>query len=364
MTVGTVLRCLDEIAPTSLAFSFDKVGLQVGSATWPCTKIAVSLDSSLAAVAFAREIGADVLVGHHPLIWEPLQSLDPQNIRTRTALELASSQIAFIGAHTNWDCAPDGLNDELARRLRLSEVKPFGSAASIPLYKVITFVPHDSADALISAMSEAGAGKLGEYERCAFSTAGTGTFRGSVNSNPTVGSPGVTENVPETRVEMRSDALCLERVISAIRLIHPYEEPAFDIVDLAETTSNSAGRLGRLPRPMSLNELIAHANDCLGTHSLAWQGEEKEIEWLAVVGGAADSDWAAARKMGAQAFLTGEVKQNVALEAGETGLSILAAGHYATEQPGCEHLCRRLQEKGFDAHLFVPAPGEAGRPLI
>ena len=82
-----------------------------------------------------------------------------------------------------------------------------------------------------------------------------------------------------------------------------------------------------------------------------------------MVGGAADSDWVAAQAAGAQAFLTGEIKQNIALEGSESGLAMIAAGHYATEHPGCERLCRRLKEAGFDAVLYTPLPGESGRPL-
>jgi dinuclear metal center YbgI/SA1388 family protein len=260
MTVADLLALLERIAPSSLAFSFDKIGLQVGSSDWPCEKVAVSLDSGLGAVAFAREVGADVLLCHHPLIWEPLTALNPDNLRTKAAMELAEARIAFIAAHTNWDCAPDGLNDELAERLNLTDVRPFGSSRD-------------------------------------------------------------------------------------------------------DTAYFPAGRIGRLPRPMSLAELAHHADESLATKSIAWAGAQDAIEWLAVIGGAADSDWPAALEAGAHAFLTGEIKQNNALEASESGLAMLASGHYGTEHPGCDRLCRRLIEAGFDAVLYTPEPGESGRPV-
>lgn len=364
MTVADLLRFLDEAAPSSLAFSFDRIGLQVGSRDWPCERVAVSLDSSLGAVSFAKEIGASVLLSHHPLIWDPLSALDPSHIRTRAAMELAAAKIAFVAAHTNWDCAPDGLNDELALRLSLSDVRPFGSSNPVTQFKVVVFTPVGSEQALVEAMSKAGAGVIGDYDRCAFTSHGTGTFRGNDNSNPTIGERGMVEEVPEVRLEMVADEGCLSQVLNAVRQVHPFEEPAYDVFALHTKLRHPAGRIGRLPRPMTLSELVAHAGDRLETRSMAWHGSHHQIEKLAVVGGAADSDWRAAQKAGAQAFLTGEIKQNVALEGSESGLAMIAAGHYATEHPGCDRLCRRLTEAGFDALLYTPEPGQSGRPLI
>lgn len=362
MTVRELDQILETIAPKAWALSFDKVGLQIGSMDWPAKKVAVSLDSSLGAVRFAQEIGADVLLAHHPLIWDPIKTIDADNIRHQAVMELIQNKIAFIAAHTNWDCAPNGLNDALASKLDLSDVRPFGSANPLQRYKLVTFVPEKDAESLVDALSEAGAGRIGEYERCAFLSSGTGTFRGLAGTNPTIGEPGRVESVEEIRIEMVLDESLIPAVMTALRRTHPYEEPAFDLVPLSDSKHFRAGRIGRLPRVMSAREFDAYVNEKLETLSMTWDGG-RPVEWVGVVGGAAADDWRAAKAAGADLFLSGEVPQHIALEAGEAGLSVTASGHYATEHPGCAHLVARLQEQGVDAHLFTPEPGCNGRPI-
>ena len=83
------------------------------------------------------------------------------------------------------------------------------------------------------------------------------------------------------------------------------------------------------------------------------------------MGGAADGEWPAAQALGADLYLTGEVKQHVALEASEMGIPIMAAGHYATEQPGAAELAKRMETLIPEVEwvVFEPAPGQAGRPF-
>jgi putative NIF3 family GTP cyclohydrolase 1 type 2 len=115
---------------------------------------------------------------------------------------------------------------------------------------------------------------------------------------------------------------------------------------------------------MSLGSFLGSVNERLGTASMLWAGASSEVSRVAVVGGAAAGEWKAALRAGADTFVTGEVPQNIALEASESGMTVLASGHYATEQPGCEDLCSRLGELGLEAELFVPEAGAAGRPLV
>ncbi len=95
------------------------------------------------------------------------------------------------------------------------------------------FVPEDSLDATRSAVFEAGAGRIGEYERCSWYAAGTGTFLGGAGTDPAVGERGVEERVPELRVETVVPGEALEAVVAALRDAHPYEEPAYDLYLLA-----------------------------------------------------------------------------------------------------------------------------------
>lgn len=363
--VRQAIEVLERLAPKRYAFPFDKVGLQVGDPYAPLTKGVVSLDRSLAAVQFAADRGAELLVAHHPLIFEPVSSVLQTSHVGRTILELARKNVAFVAAHTNWDSARGGINDALAALIGLTGVVDFGTAAQVKRLKLVVFCPPTAVEAVIDAASEAGAGVIGEYSRCAFMSEGAGTFFGSANSNPAVGAKGQVERVAETRIEMVLLEDRARAVTRAVRRVHPYEEPAFEFFQLAADGEQPAGRMGALAEPTTLLGLLPMLDALLETTSCAWGKPDRQVKKLAIVGGAADSEWREARQAGADALLTGEVKQHVGLEAAEEGFAIIASGHYATEQPGCLALRDRLAADMPEVEwlLHVPEPGFAGRPL-
>jgi hypothetical protein len=98
--------------------------------------------------------------------------------------------------------------------------------------KLVVFVPPESLDAVRDALFAAGAGRIGEYERCSWYTKGTGTFFGGERTDPTIGERGREERVPEVRLETVYPAEREEEVVRALRAVHPYEEPAFDLYAL------------------------------------------------------------------------------------------------------------------------------------
>lgn len=355
-TVRDVLHVLETVAPTRFTYEGDKVGLQVGDASAKVTRAVVSLDRSLGAVSHAKSVGAELLLSHHPLIFAPIQTVDTSRHDTRTVLTLAEAKIAFIAAHTNWDCAQGGINDALTDRLGLTEVQPFGRATDVPQMKLVVFVPVEAANAVIDAMAEAGAGQIGAYRRCAFLSPGTGTYRKG---------DGPIHEIEEVRVESVVPPHRAAAVVRAVKKVHPYEEVAYDLLPLAPLKEMPAGRVGTLTSPMSLGEFVALVDQRLETVSLAWGDPERRIKRVAVVGGSADSEWMNAQRAGADVLVTGEVKQHIAVEASESGMPILSSGHYATEQPGVVVLRDRMAEALTEIEwtLFTPEPGIAGRPF-
>jgi hypothetical protein len=99
-------------------------------------------------------------------------------------------------------------------------------------YKLVVFVPAEALDPVRDAVFAAGAGRIGDYERCSWYTEGTGTFRGGESTQPTIGAAGREERVPELRLETVMPAERLEDVVAALRSAHPYEEPAYDVYPL------------------------------------------------------------------------------------------------------------------------------------
>lgn len=363
-TVAAILKSLEQIAPSRYAFAFDKVGLQVGDPASTVSRAVVSLDRSLGAVAFAVGSGAELVLAHHPLLFEPLSSVTSLTHVGRTVRELVKHDISFIAAHTNWDSARGGVNDALALLLGIGEVVDFGGAADVAQFKMTVFVPKGDLDRVIDAASLAGAGEIGLYSRCAFFAAGTGTYLGGEGSNPTIGMAGKVERTEELRLEMVLPAGRWTSVESAVRQAHSYEEPAIDFYPLTPCAEQPAGRVGSIA-PVSLSQFKGHVQDKLRSEVWAWGDPDRQISRVAVVGGAADGEWRAAQAAGADLFVTGEVRQHIALEAVESGLAIMAAGHYATEQPGVVALRDRLAVDVPDVEwiLYEPAPGQSGRPL-
>jgi hypothetical protein len=99
--------------------------------------------------------------------------------------------------------------------------------------KLVVFVPGEALDAVRDAVFEAGAGRIGDYERCSWYTEGTGTFLGGEATDPTIGERGREERVPELRLETVFPEERQQQIVAALRQAHPYEEPAFDIYPLA-----------------------------------------------------------------------------------------------------------------------------------
>ena len=363
-SVRHILEALETIAPPDYALPGDKIGLQIGEPGAEVRRAMVSLDRSAVAIGACVDSKCELLLAHHPIIWQPLASLTDGSDAEVCIRQLVRAGVNVIAAHTNWDCARGGVNDALAGRLKLADVSPFGPAAASEGMKLVTFCPEAVAEAIIDAVSAAGAGAVGDYRRCAFVASGEGTFDAPQGSSPAVGATGSRNQVPEVRLEMDVPPPLRLAVERALRAAHPYEEPAIDFL-VTKREGMPIGRKGRLPAPMSAAQLRDFLDGALGARSLAWVAKEQPIEWLGVIGGAADDMWPSAREAGCDALVTGEVKQHIAVEATASGMTIVAAGHYATEQPGAEALANAMRKavQTVEWTVFVPPPGKGGRPL-
>lgn len=357
-TVRDVLIALERVAPSELALDWDNVGLQAGDPQASVIKAMVALDPSLAAVEHAVQSGAELLLTHHPLLFSPAKRIDTSRGTGEILSAAMRAGLNVVAAHTNWDHAENGLNDALARHYRLEDIQPFGNGPEIALATLVVYAPTGSEERLIEAMANAGAGCIGPYRRCAFTSFGTGTFEPLEGAHPAIGVVGRRQSVNEARIKMVLPVSRREAVVSAMRAAHPYEMVAYSLLPIIEGLPHPAGRIGQTRRTLGreafLKEVAAVS---------AW-GPDKPIDRVAVVGGAADSEWPAALAAGADVFVTGEVKHHNALAAAEAGLLIVAAGHYATENPGMEHLSERMMVElpGVTWTHVSPENGQSGRP--
>ena len=122
-TVADILKFIDSIAPRSMKMDWDNVGLLCGSKNTPLTKILVALDPFEGVCHEAAELGAELIVTHHPLIFRPVSAVTDETEVGRCIRFLCKHDISAINAHTNLDCAPGGVNDRLAATLGLEDIE-------------------------------------------------------------------------------------------------------------------------------------------------------------------------------------------------------------------------------------------------
>ena len=342
--LSDVLDVLERLYPAAHAESWDAVGLVCGDPDAEVRRVLLAVDPVEPVVDEVVRGGFDLLLTHHPLYLRGITSVAATTPKGRVVHRLLQAGAALHVAHTNADVASPGVSDALADLLGLRDVRPLAPSAAEPLDKLVVFVPVEDADRLLDALAEAGAGQVGDYERCAWTTTGTGTFRPLDGASPAIGEVGRVEQVEEARLEVVLPRDRRQRVLRAMLSAHPYEEPAYDVLELATTLgTRGLGRVGELPEPLPLRALTERAAAVLP--ATAWgvraAGDpDRVVTTLAVCGGSGDSLLGAAARA-ADAYLTADLRHHPASEAPE-GLALLDAAHWATEWPWLSDAARRL----------------------
>jgi dinuclear metal center YbgI/SA1388 family protein len=317
-TLGDVVGALERLYPTRWAGDGDAVGLVVGDLNDRVARILLAVDPVQVVVDEAVDLGVDLVVVHHPLLLRPVSSVRADRPKGRVVHDLIRHGIALYVAHTNADSPARGVSESMATALGLLDIAPLLPDADDPLDKIVTFAPRDIADRLVDALAAAGAGTIGGYDRCAFVSDGSGTFRPGAHADPHIGTPGVVEVVAETRIEMVYSRPLRNQVVSALRQAHPYEEPAFDVLELAAWgTNRGAGRIGGLEAPVSLQAFADHVAAVLPRTAVGARvsGDvDAQVSRVAVAGGAGDFLLDAVRDSGADVYVTSDLRHHPASE--------------------------------------------------
>lgn len=344
ITVREVCEALGRIAPLEMAEEWDNVGLLLGDLETKVEQVVTCLTLTEGVADEAARLGAQLIVSHHPVLFKPQQRLTTATAEGRTLLTLLRAGIAVYSPHTAYDNAPGGINDQLAERIGLTEVRPLRPFEEREKFKIVVFVPESDLMRVSDALFAAGAGIIGQYEQCSFRLAGTGTFFGLESTNPTIGQKGRREEVTEYRLEVVCPAQRLEAALSAMRKAHSYEEPAFDVYPLKQLASAvGVGRCGSLAESLSPLAFARRVADRLDLSGFELVAGTRAISRVAVVCGAGGSLLRDAISAGVDALLTGELRFHDQVLAHESGLTVALAGHFATERPGIERLAELLQ---------------------
>lgn len=334
VTVRQVREALDARYPFARRADWDNVGILAGDPDRPVRTILVALDATPAVVARCRTSKADLLVTHHPVIHSPLKAVRPDRADSSAAFRLLSMGVAVLSAHTNADVAPEGVSHALARRIGLRRIRPLIPDYPSDACKVVVFVPAARADAVFAALSDAGGGRIGAYARCSFRTLGTGTFLPAEGTSPWTGVPGVEERVEEVRLESVVAGPLVPAVLRAIRSVHPYEEPAIDVVPLrGGALGGGIGAIGDRERKAPLGRVLEELFRAVRPSWIQVAGpSRKSVGRVAVVAGSGSEFAEAARAAGADLFVTADVKYHRALEAAAGDMPVADIGHGSGEK--------------------------------
>ncbi|SMC94211.1 Nif3-like dinuclear metal center hexameric protein [Sporomusa malonica] len=351
-----IIKKLEQLAPKHLAEDWDNVGLLLGSPNQVIHKIMVTLDVDQEVVSESIAAGADLIIAHHPMIFKGITNIRTDSPYGSMISSLIKADIAVYAAHTNLDSAPGGVNDVLAQKFNLKDVKPLTTVYQEQLHKLIVFVPGTHVEQVRSAMTEAGAGHIGNYSHCTFLTQGTGTFLPLPNTKPFIGEQGKMEYVDECRLETVLPARLRSSIISAMLAAHPYEEVAYDeYLLLNEGSAYGLGRVGHLSSPLCLDDFISQVKIALNINSLKVAATVNTlIRRAAVCGGSGAGLIKNAIQAGADVLVTGDVKYHEAQQAVAEGLAIVDAGHFATEQPVVECIADYLNHCSAKNSWNVP----------
>ncbi|HPW90295.1 MAG TPA: Nif3-like dinuclear metal center hexameric protein [Paludibacteraceae bacterium] len=345
MNVQTIVDHLESFAPLAFQEDFDNCGLLVGNRNQEVEGILICLDVTEDVVDEAISTNHNMIISHHPIIFKGLKSLTGRNEGERCVMKAIKHDIAIYAAHTNLDNAPDGVNFRIAQKLNLENVQVLAPKSDM-LLKLVTFVPTSHLEKVRNALFIAGAGHIGEYDSCSFSHSGEGTFRPGVAAKPFIGVVGEIHHEPEIRLEVIVPKYKQSAVISALMQSHPYEEPALDLIPLANKWKQvGLGVVGDLPKKYAESDFLKHVKETFKSDVIKHSPLlNRDIRRVALCGGSGADFIPYAKAVGADAFVTADVTYHRFFEA-ENNLLILDVGHFESEQYTKEIFFEQLIEK-------------------
>lgn len=335
MKTSQIFKIIEDTAPLYLAEKWDNCGLQVGSYKQKVSKILLTLDVTPAVVNEAIEKKVDLIISHHPFIFNGLKKIWLEDQKGKMIAQLLSNNITLYSAHTNLDKANLGLNDYIAKKIQISEALPLEPEEE-KLYKIAIYVPVDYTEKIVNVLGESGAGFIGNYSHCTYRTMGKGTFKPLKGTNPFIGEEGEFATVEENRIETIVDGRMVKSLIKKIKTAHPYEEMAYDLFPLENgklIMKHGLGKIGILEKPMVPIDFINHVKTSLNLEHVRVAGKPpKKISRVALCTGSGAEFMGVAKVRKADVYITGDLKYHEAQRAYENNLWVIDAGHFGSEK--------------------------------
>jgi dinuclear metal center YbgI/SA1388 family protein len=331
MKLKEICSYLDSSVPLSFQESYDNSGLQVGLPDQEISSALIALDVTDEVIDEAITGRCELIISHHPLIFNGIKKISGNTYTERILYKAVRSGLAIYSSHTNLDILNNGVSRKMAEKLDLKGVKVL-SPLEKRLLKLVTYIPESYVEKVRNAIFSAGAGVIGNYDQCAFTTPGTGSFRGNEDSEPFVGEKGKIHFEKEIRFETILFSFLKEKVIKALLEAHPYQEVAYDIYALENSNIDSGlGCVGEFSDPMAEKEFIKFVSTVFSAKGVRYSKPTgKLIKKVALCGGAGVSLINKAIGSGADAFITADIKYHNFFDA-DNKILLMDIGHFESE---------------------------------
>lgn len=348
MKIKEIINHLETLAPISFQEDYDNCGLLIGDKELKCTGIITTLDCIEHVVDEAIEKGCNLIVSHHPIIFKGLKKITGKNYVEETVIKAIKNDIAIYAIHTNLDNIQKGVNGKIAEKLGLVNCKILKSKDA-QLKKLVTFAPFEFAEKVRNALFEAGGGFIGKYSECSFNIEGFGTFKPMDGAQPHTGEIGKRFEGKELKIEIIFPSYIEDTLVVAMKKAHPYEEVAYDILQLGNYLSDvGSGIIGELETGISEYSFLQRLKDIFALKVIKHSAlTSKKVKNVAICGGSGSFLIPAAIKNNADIYITSDIKYH---EFFDTDQKILLAdiGHYESEQFTIELLYEFLKQKSIN----------------
>ncbi|KEO74582.1 Nif3-like dinuclear metal center hexameric protein [Anditalea andensis] len=352
-SIRDIVSYLETIAPPAYQEPYDNAQLITGDPGQQVKGILCTLDVTEEVVQEAQDLGCNLIVAHHPIVFKGLKSLTGKNYVERTVIRAIKNDIGIYAIHTNLDNMSTGVNKKICDLIGLSNTKILLPKRNI-LSKLVTFGPLKYKDQITQSLFQAGAGQIGEYADCSFYSLGTGTFTPSDLARPFSGQKGVAENVEETRIEVMFPSYLSRKIIASLKAAHPYEEVAYYLQEISnENQEVGSGMIGELPENMGGSEFLIYLKKQMNLKVIKHTRLlDRPIRNVAVCGGAGIFLLSAAVSHKADIFITSDVKYHEFFDA-DNQLIIADIGHYESEIFTKELIKEKLSNKFSNIALYL-----------
>lgn len=345
MKIKEITSYLESLAPLGSQASFDNCGLLVGDSQAEVTGVLVCLDCTEEVLEEAIDLGANVIIAHHPIIFGGLKKITGRNYVERTVIKAIQNNLAIYAMHTNLDHSINGVNAEIAKRIGIKNPRILLPNENV-LSKLIVYTPTEHVEQVEEAMFEAGAGKIGNYSECNFVSQGVGSFKPMPGSNPFEGEIGVKSQNQETKIEVLVSNHLLPQVLNAMKESHPYEEVAYDVIALKNTNpEEGSGMIGNLEFPCEPVTFLAKLKQTFHCGIIRHTNlPDRPIRTVAFCGGSGSFLLPNAIQQKADIFITGDYKYHDFFDA-DNQIIIADVGHFESEQYTTNLIVSILTEK-------------------